>query len=77
MSEKSKKPEHEILLGAIKATIWKNETDGKVNHNIKICKIYKQDKEWKETSNFSKTDLPLVTKVSDLAHTYLYESKQE
>lgn len=72
-----KKPEHEIMLGGIKATIWKNENEGKVSHNVKICKIYKQENDWKETNNFAKADLPLVTKVSDLAHTYLYQSSKD
>ena len=66
------KPIKEIRLGAIKAAIWKNDKEGKVSHNVKITRIDKQEDNWKESTYFSKTDLALVTKVADLAHTYIY-----
>ncbi len=75
VQNETQKPEHEIKLGAIKATIWKNENEGRVNHNVQIVKIYKKEEDWKETTSFSKTDLPLVAKVSDLAHTFIYQNK--
>ena len=71
------KPIKEIRLGAIKAAIWKSNKEGRVNHSVKITRIYKQDDNWKDSNYFSKTDLALVTKVADLAHTYIYQENNQ
>jgi hypothetical protein len=67
------KPAHEIRLGRIKVTIWENETDNGTRHNLTICRLYKDGEEWKQTASFGRDDLPLVAKVVDLAHTWIYE----
>jgi hypothetical protein len=67
------KPAHEIRLGRIKATIWENETDSGPRHNVIVSRIYKDGEEWKQTSSFGRDDLPLVAKVVDLAHSWIYE----
>ena len=67
------KPAHEIRLGRIKATIWENETENGTRHNVTVSRIYKDGEEWKQTGSFGRDDLPLVAKVSDLAHSWIYE----
>jgi hypothetical protein len=67
------KPAHEIRLGRIKATIWENETDNGTRHNVTVSRIYKDGEEWKQTGSFGRDDLPLVAKVVDLAHSWIYE----
>lgn len=67
------KPAHEIRLGRIKATIWENETDNGVRHNVSVSRLYKDGDEWKQTASFGRDDLPLVAKVADLAHLWIYE----
>jgi len=67
------KPAHEIRLGRIKATIWENETDNGTRHNVTVCRLYKDGDQWKQTTSFGREDLPLVAKVVDLAHTWIYE----
>ena len=69
------KPIHEIRLGAVKATIWENETENGKRHNVQIARLYKDGDEWKQTTSFGRDDLPLVSKVSDMAHTFLFESR--
>jgi hypothetical protein len=66
------KPVNEILVGAIKATIWENKKENRVHHSVQISKLYKKGDSWDSTTNFSRADLPLVMKVSDLAIDYLY-----
>lgn len=68
------KPIHEIRLGAVKATIWENETDNGKRHNVQIARLYKDGDEWKQTTSFGRDDLPLVSKVSNMAHTFIFES---
>ena len=67
------KPAHEIRLGRIKATIWENETDNGTGHNVTVSRLYKDGDQWKQTTSFGREDLPLVAKVADLAHTWIYE----
>ena len=67
------KPAHEIRMGRIKATIWENETDNGSRHNVTVAKLYKDGDQWKQTASFGREDLPLLAKVVDLAHTWIYE----
>lgn len=66
------KPVHEVRLGVVKAAIWANETDAGVRHNVTFQRIYKDGDEWKTTESFGRDELPLVAKVADLAHTWIY-----
>ena len=67
------KPAHEIRLGCVKATIWANETDNGTRHNVSVGRLYKDGDEWRTTSSFGREDLPLVAKVVDMAHLWIYE----
>ena len=67
------KPAHEIRLGRVKATIWANETENGTRHNVTVSRIYKDGDDWKQTASFGRDDLPLVAKVVDLAHLWIYE----
>ena len=67
------KPVHEIRLGRVKATIWENPTDQGIRHNVTVSRIYKDGNEWKQTGSFGRDDLPLVAKVADLAHSWVYD----
>ncbi|MBX9792306.1 MAG: hypothetical protein K2Y37_25685 [Pirellulales bacterium] len=67
------KPVHEIRLGTIKATIWANQTNGGVRHNVQVARLYREDDQWRQSESFGRDDLPLVAKVVDLAHSWIYE----
>ena len=71
------KPIHEVRLGAIKAAIWENETKAGKRYSVTINRLYKDGDAWKRTESFGRDDLPLVGKVADLAHTWLFEKSQE
>jgi hypothetical protein len=76
--EMSKKPVHEIRLGRIKAAIWENETENGSRHNVTITRLYKDDDDnWRDSGSFGREDLPLVVKVADMAHTWIFTQKQE
>jgi len=70
------KPAHEIRLGSIKATIWENETLNGTRHNVTLARLYKDGDEWKRSESFGRDDLPLVAKVVDQAHSWIYEQGQ-
>lgn len=72
----SNKPVHELRLGRIKAAIWENETSNGVRHNVTLQRIYRDGEQWKTSDSFGREDLPLVMKVADLAHTWIYQHAQ-
>lgn len=67
------KPAKEIRLGRIKATVWANETSNGTRHNVTVSRLYKDGDDWKQSESFGRDDLPLVCKVLDLAHTWIFE----
>jgi len=68
------KPVHEIRMGRIKAAIWENETQNGVRHNVTCQRIYKDEsQEWQTSDSFGRDDLPLLAKVVDQAHTWIYQ----
>jgi hypothetical protein len=67
------RPVHEIRLGRVRAAIWENQTDNGVRHNLTFTRLYKDGDQWKDSSSFGRDDLPLVAKVVDLAHTWIFE----
>jgi hypothetical protein len=71
------KPVHEIRLGRIKATIWENKTQNGSMHNVTITRLFKDDEGWKDSTSFGRDDLPLVAKVADLVHTWIFQQNQE
>lgn len=74
MPKQKQQPVHEIRLGAVKAAIWENETSVGVRHNVTISRLYKEGEEWRNTDSFGRDDLPLVAKVVDQAHSWIFES---
>ncbi|WP_254511382.1 hypothetical protein [Anatilimnocola floriformis] len=73
MSKAKQQPVHEVRLGAIKAAIWENETNVGTRHNVTVCRLYKDGEQWKQTESFGRDDLPLLAKVVDLAHTWIFQ----
>lgn len=69
----STRPVHEIRMGRVKAAIWRNDTENGSMHNVTIQRLYRTDDGWATTTSFGRDDLPLVAKVADLAHTWIYE----
>jgi hypothetical protein len=70
------KPVHSIRFGAIEAAIWKNQNETSTWFNVTITRSYKEGEGFKETTSFGRDDLPLVSKVSSLAHTWIFQQKK-
>ena len=72
------KPVAEVRIGRIKATVWRNVTEeGHPRHNVTFSRLYKDGEEWKSTQSFGRNDLLVLAKVADLAHTRIFELRQE
>ena len=71
------KPIHEVRLGAIKAAVWKNDTQNGVRYNTTFSRLYKDGEEWKTTDSFGRDDLLVLAKVSDRTHSWIHDQSQE
>ena len=71
--EKKQRPVHDIRLGRIRAAIWLNETENGPRHNVTISRLYKDGDDWRDSASFGRDDLPLVAKIADLCHTWIFE----
>ena len=73
--EATNRPVHEVRLGRIRAAVWANSTETGIRHNVTVSRLYKDEASgtWKDSASFGRDDLPLVGKVCDLAHSWIYE----
>lgn len=71
------RPVHEIRLGRIKAAIWKQEGQNGTRFNVTLGRLYKDGNQWKDSSSFGRDDLPLVAKVADRVHSWIFAQNQE
>lgn len=70
------KPVHEVRLGRIRAAVWENETENGIRHNVTFSRLYKDEQDrWQDSTSFGRDDLPLLAKVADLAHTWIFETQ--
>lgn len=67
----------EVRIGAVKATIWQNDTEAGVRHNATFYRLYKDGDKWKSASSFGRDDLLVLAKVADLAHTRIHQLQRE
>jgi hypothetical protein len=64
------KPAKTIRLGAVEASIWKNEgTNGRPNFSVTFRRSFKDGETWRDSDTYWSTHLPLLAKAADLAHT--------
>jgi len=75
--EKKDKPEKRIRLGNICAAIWRNENGkGKVWRSVTIARSYRDGDAWKDTTSFSRDDLPVAGAALDMAHSWIWERER-
>jgi hypothetical protein len=72
----AKQPVHEIRFGLIKACVWENHTKRGTHHVVTVTRLFKNGDQWQESSRFGRDDLPLLAKVADQAHSWIFESKR-
>ena len=42
-----------------------------------ISRLWKDGIQWKDSTSFGRDDLPLVAKIADMAHTWIFTETQE
>ena len=70
MSDNNKKPAAKIDLFPVSAAIWRNENEKGVFYSVTFDRKYKDEADkWQTSSTFNASDLLLLAKAADLAHT--------
>lgn len=73
-----KLPVKTFLLGRTKAAVWENEADQKEFYNVTFARTYVDDaKNNHDTESLGRDDLPLVAKLADHAHTFIFDRLAE
>ena len=72
-SDTKTRPVHELRMGRIRAAIWANETQNGTRHNVTVSRIYKDGDDWKDSTSFGRDDLPLLVKVADQCHDWIFQ----
>ena len=72
----AKRPVHEIRMGRVRAAIWENDTQNGTRYNVTLSRLYRDGEQWKDSSSFGRDDLPLLAKVADQVHTWIYQQSQ-
>jgi len=69
-----KLPVKTFRLGRIKAAVWENEADQKKFYNVTFARTYMDDaRNYHDTDSYGRDDLPLVAKLADQAHTFIFD----
>jgi len=63
---------HTVRFGAVKATIWLNETRTGAMYNVTLARTYKDGEQWKDSSSFGYDDLLLVAKALNECHSWIH-----
>jgi hypothetical protein len=70
-------PVKTFRLGRIKAAVWENEGDQKF-YSVTLARTHIDDADkYHDTDSFGRDDLPLVAKLADQAHTFIFERLAE
>ena len=75
MEKATNRPLHEIRYGAVRATIWLNQTANGPMHSVTVSRIYKDGDTWKESGSFAFDELLTLSKALGEAHTFIHGQK--
>lgn len=66
------KPVHRIKYGAVKATIWRNDSAKGPFYTVTVSRSWRDDnKEWHDTASFHFKDLPNLAKAISDGHSWI------
>ena len=67
-------PIQTLRLGRIKAAVWENGADKRAFFNVTFARTYMdEEKKFHDADSFGRDDLLLLSKLADLAHTFICE----
>lgn len=71
-------PVKTFRLGRIKAAVWMRETEKGRFYNVTFSRTYvDEEKQFHDADSFGRDDLPLVAKLADQAHSFIFQQIAE
>jgi hypothetical protein len=62
------KPAHEIRLGRVVVTLWRNEGRNGVWYTATLARLFKDEEDkWRSSQNLTIAEMPIASKALDLA----------
>ena len=68
------RPVHQVRIGRIKAAVFENGDNAP--RKVQFTALYKEGDSWRGSKSFAREDLPLLIKVADEVHSYLYQQSE-
>ena len=69
------KPVHRIVIGTVEAAIWENRNDkGTTWFNVTFSRSYPDQGQLKSSTSFRLEDLPLLSKLVDMAFLWMWKN---
>lgn len=68
-----RQPTHEIRRGLIKVQIWQKHIRDRLRHTITVTRLFRNGDQWKESTRFSREDIPRLRNALDAAHTWIFQ----
>lgn len=76
MSNENNKPYQTIRDGALKATIWCNDSDKGPFYSVNFCRIYTNESgDFKESNSFSGTESLQISRLAEKAYDAIAEAR--
>ena len=61
-----------LRIGRLKAAVWENGSDDRTFYNVTFARTYMgEDKKFRDADSFGRDDLLLLSKLADVAHTFV------
>lgn len=71
------RPAHELRLGRVRCSIWKNESDTGPWYSVKLTRLYKTDDGWKASPGLNRDDLLPAAKLCEEAALWIFRQQQQ
>ena len=68
------RPVHEIKIGSVRAAIWENSSRQGRWFRVSVTRIYRDGDEWREAHSFGRDELPIVSKIADMAYSWIWDA---
>lgn len=73
-----RQPVKKFRLGRISAAVWRNEVDNGAIYSVTFTRSYLDaQKAFHDTDSFNRDDLPLVAKLADQAHSFIFQAQAD
>lgn len=78
MTNSNQKPMITLRDGALKAALWRNQSDNGTHYSVQFTKIYTTgDKQVKDTHSFSQSDLLRLSHMAHKAYDLISEYREQ